>query len=224
MGNRDISLRETGKLDDDVVKVLQAAAEKGIPAVCCNQDLKALWTSGEHYMPGTLEVAYRTHFGGKTIFFGKPDVEFFAAAVDLAMASPEGKHDHPSPESEESSSAAAKFEGYAERKDGLECYRPETIRERRRKLSMAGVRAVHVGDSLQHDVNGAVNAGIDVIFVSKYGVHKKDLYTLKDGDKVGGTNTEVHELDPQDLLNGTCDLCDRLGVLRPSYIVETFSM
>ena len=130
-----------------------------------------------------------------------------------------------SPESEESSSAAAKFEGYAERKDGLECYRPETIRERRRKLSVAGVRAVHVGDSLQHDVNGAVNAGIDVEDSSPSMVYtEKDLYTLKDGDKVGGTNTEVHELDPQDLLNGTCDLCDRLGVLRPSYIVETFSM
>ena len=44
-------------------------------------------------MPGTLEVAPGTHFGGKTIFFGKPDVEFFAAAVDVAMASPEGKYD-----------------------------------------------------------------------------------------------------------------------------------
>ncbi len=220
MGLQDISLRETGELDDDVVKVMQAAAERGIPAVCCNQDLKALWTSGEHYMPGMLEVAYRTQFGGKTIFYGKPDVEFFAAAVDVAISSPDGTYDHFHAESE---SEEKKFGRYAERKDNLECHTPETIRQRRRKLAMSSVKAVHVGDSLHHDVHGAVNAGLDVIFVSKHGVHKKDLYTLKEGIE-GGTAAGVQDLDPQDLLNGTCDLCDRLGMLRPSYIVEAFSM
>jgi HAD superfamily hydrolase (TIGR01459 family) len=223
MGHQDISLRETGELDDDVVKVMQAAADRGIPAVCCNQDLKALWTSGEHYMPGMLEVAYRTRFGGETMFYGKPDPEFFAAAVDVAMASPKGSYNHFADDEDESISAEEKFGRYAERQDGLECYQPDTIRQRRRKLAMAGVKAVHVGDSLHHDINGAVNAGIDVIFVSKYGVHKRDLYKLKDEDGSGETGAGVYEIDPKDLLNGTCDLCDRLGVLRPSYIVEAFS-
>ena len=139
-------------------------------------------------------------------------------------ASEDGSGSSSEPEdSSESESEEEKFGRYAERKDSLECHTPETIRQRRRKLAMSNVKAVHVGDSLHHDVHGAVNAGLDVIFVSKHGVHKKDLYTLKEGSE-GGTAAGVHDLDPQDLLNGTCDLCDRLGILRPSYIVESFSM
>ena len=83
MCSRKISLRETGRLEPEVVHVLKRASERGLTAVCANQDRKAMWTSGEHWMPGRLEEIYRTQYGGCTEFFGKPDLEFFNAALGL---------------------------------------------------------------------------------------------------------------------------------------------
>lgn len=50
-------------------------------------------------------------------------------------------------------------------------------------VQMTNPRVVHVGDSLNHDITGANNAGIDSVFVAETGVHAADLgsdWTLDD--------------------------------------------
>ena len=217
LNSKEISLRETGKLDPEVVHVLKRAKERGLTAVCANQDRKAMWTSGEHYMPGILEEIYRTKYGGKTEFFGKPDLEFFNAAVELgSMAVAAGDKapliDQPlSPQQVEE-----KYGNYASYGDDLECHTQDSMRQRRRDLAIKKrIRCIHVGDSLEHDVHGASNAGLDVIFVTKHGVHKKDLHSEKVSDE---TQQKI------DLLNNVCDLCEKEASHRPSHIVESFRL
>ena len=77
------------------------------------------------------------------------------------------------------------------------------------------VKAIHVGDSLEHDVHGASNAGLDVIFVTKHGVHKKDLHKEEDADEI---KRKI------DLLNNVCELCKREKRHPPSHIVESFKL
>jgi HAD superfamily hydrolase (TIGR01459 family) len=197
--NQIISLRDTGNVEPDVHAVLKRAAEKGLIAVCANQDKVALWADGQpHYMPGILEEAYREQYGGVTEFFGKPDLQFFNAALALAQ------HDGDS---------AGDYESFG---DGLPCHVPETLRTRRAALARCSpvVRAVHVGDSLEHDVNGANNAGLDVLFVTKHGVHRHELHNAPEEEDGGA--------DPARLLRAVCGLCDSQKVHRPSHVVESF--
>ena len=228
MGYQDISLKYTGQLDDEVVDVMTRAAEKGLLGVCANQDKKACWAREEYYMPGMLEEAYRVRFGGETVFYGKPDYEFFTAAVsdrkigqDLKISASKSTKSGNCEEFLRDLSdkeLEAKFGHYDDLRDDLDA------QQRRRKWASEMVKAVHVGDSLQHDVEGAINAGLDVIFVTKHGVHRNDIYTLRDeqAENAGGTAADVEETEPHLLLTGVCQLCDSLNVARPTFILEAF--
>lgn len=217
LNSREISLRETGNLDPEVEHVLSVASKRQLTAVCANQDRKAMWTSGEHYMPGILEEVYRTQYGGKTEFFGKPDLEFFNAAIELGSRAMAAGDEAPLMDQPVSPlQLEEKYGNYASYSDGLECHIQDSMRQRRRSLMMnKRVKAIHVGDSLEHDVHGASNAGLDVIFVTKHGVHKKDLHKEEDADE---TKRKI------DLLNNVCELCKREKRHRPSHIVESFKL
>jgi hypothetical protein len=53
-----ISLYKDGDCDDTLLKTLQIAASRGIPAVCANLDLVAVVPSGIAHMPGVLKSLY----------------------------------------------------------------------------------------------------------------------------------------------------------------------
>jgi ribonucleotide monophosphatase NagD (HAD superfamily) len=53
-----ISLYKDGNADDTLLKTLQIAASRGIPAVCANLDLVAVVPSGIAHMPGVLKSLY----------------------------------------------------------------------------------------------------------------------------------------------------------------------
>eukprot|EP01038_Epipyxis_sp_PR26KG_P009671 gene9671-13021_t len=73
-------------------------------------------------------------------------------------------------------------------------------------------RIVHVGDSLHHDIQGAIETGIDSILITAHGIHKDEL----NDDRIA-----QNEVDKPLLIKVT-DLCDREGVGRPDYIMTDF--
>ena len=89
----------------------------------------------------------------------------------------------------------------------------EAIDKVREGRSADDLRVLHVGDSLHHDVLGAVNAGIDSLFITDYGVHKDVLLPER---TVAGT----HEGRGQ-LVHQVCDLADAESVPRPSFILTS---
>ena len=74
----------SGVIDDAVDSVLSRAAERGIPVVCANMDHTAVLANGAlAYMPGTLLERYHQLGGKAATSFGKPQLQFFEAALDM---------------------------------------------------------------------------------------------------------------------------------------------
>eukprot|EP01036_Dinobryon_divergens_P031113 gene31113-40460_t len=88
-------------------------------------------------------------------------------------------------------------------------------------------RVIHVGDSLHHDIAGAINTGIDSILVTEHGVHRHELRSSDGMDqqadlpscesKAGSAATTTTPL-----LMKVTDLCDREGTGRPYFILRSF--
>ena len=110
----EMELFETGVIDSDVLKILEIAALRRIPAICANIDETAVTAQGVRFMPGLLVRAYQ-ELGGTCEVFGKPYEAHFAALLSRA-----------------SSVHVTRF--------------PRT--------SAKPFTAVHVGDSLVHDITG----------------------------------------------------------------------
>ena len=61
----ELELFKTGDIDKCVQRDMNIAIEKGITAICCNQDYKAIMPGGKvNFMPGILRDAYE-ELGGK---------------------------------------------------------------------------------------------------------------------------------------------------------------
>lgn len=68
-------------------------------------------------------------------------------------------------------------------------------------------KCIHIGDSIKHDVNGAQNANIDSLLITKDGIHKDELYVLHNR-----------------LVNKVKILCQRENTEIPKYICETLEL
>jgi len=77
-----------------------------------------------------------------------------------------------------------------------------------RKLGLEKERVCHVGDSLHHDISGAVNAGVPVVFVTS-GIHRMTF------------GTGFGELPGEGVLEEVME--KEVGAMRPSHVVPAFS-
>ena len=79
-----LDFMNNGVIDDALETVLRRAAQRSIPVVCANMDLTAVLASGAlAYMPGTLLERYRQLGGETATSFGKPQLQFFEAALEM---------------------------------------------------------------------------------------------------------------------------------------------
>jgi ribonucleotide monophosphatase NagD (HAD superfamily) len=84
-------------------------------------------------------------------------------------------------------------------------------------------RILHVGDSVHHDLKGAHNAKIDCLLVTANGVHIDvlgDVEEETEGPRIEDHCGQVQGQPP--LLMRVTDLCDRVGVKRPLYVIRNF--
>lgn len=99
-------------------------------------------------------------------------------------------------------------------------------------------RAIHLGDSLHHDIAGAHAGGIDSVLVTKWGVHAKQLNAistepsqmlnthtvnsiLNSEEQRGETGQRKGEIrDKSAYLRRVMNLCDSEAVKRPVYIID----
>eukprot|EP00596_Hydrurales_sp_CCMP1899_P006136 CAMPEP_0119051940 /NCGR_PEP_ID=MMETSP1177-20130426/73391_1 /TAXON_ID=2985 /ORGANISM="Ochromonas sp, Strain CCMP1899" /LENGTH=207 /DNA_ID=CAMNT_0007031313 /DNA_START=631 /DNA_END=1254 /DNA_ORIENTATION=- len=179
-----ISLYKDGDADETLLKTLQVAASRGIPAVCANLDMVAVVPSGIAYMPGVLKGIYEG-LGGTCVGFGKPNKEYFDSAVSAASI-------------------------VHRQKNGLS--------------NDAKLRAIHIGDSIIHDIAGAHAAKLDSILVTEYGVHKEELQNTRIIQTPNCNNDPNHEnleipLEPS-LIEKVCTLSDREDTARPTFILQ----
>ena len=89
------------------------------------------------------------------------------------------------------------------------------------------LRALHIGDSLCHDVAGATLAGIDSVLVTADGVHRAALTDTRAAQlesERGEKNRALLDFDgpplEKSLLQKVCDLADELMTPRPTFIVK----
>jgi HAD superfamily hydrolase (TIGR01459 family) len=92
-------------------------------------------------------------------------------------------------------------------------------------------RALHIGDSLHHDIAGAHAADIESLMITKHGVHRVEFYGSGSIDsEVGMGATTILRPDTgivdnslsskQILLRKVIDLCGKEGIQTPDYILE----
>src|SRR5262249_38124304 len=67
----------------DYRELLRPAAQRQIPALCCNPDLDMLTPSGIHPAPGAIAGLYE-RLGGAVTFIGKPERAIYDFAVTAA--------------------------------------------------------------------------------------------------------------------------------------------
>lgn len=136
--------------------LLDIALKRGIPVLCCNPDRVVVKPSGlQAVCPGTL-AAYYEENGGRVLYCGKPYPEVYEMCVNLALAE---KTEEEAVLDESTFPAAA-----------ATATATAAISATSAKLK----RAVAVGDSLHHDIAGALAAGINSVFVCG-GVHAVEL-------------------------------------------------
>ena len=122
----ELELFKTGDIDKCVQRDMNIAIEKGITAICCNQDYKAIMPGGKvNFMPGILRNAYE-ELGGEVKSWGKPDQEFFDAAIDKA------------------------YELYAASFSSSSQAQAQAPKSRKK------FRVLHIGDSIHHDISGDI--------------------------------------------------------------------
>lgn len=197
-GEHSISLGDTGLLDEIPAQTLARAASLGLPAVCANVDMKAVSASNiVRYMPGNLAKAYEA-MGGKVFSFGKPSREFFGMALEKAVS----KIKAASPNSADE---------YLLLRNG---------NAGQRSLPKTGVRrlrAIHVGDSLEHDVAGAHASSIDSLLITRHGIHKDEL------DEEINKNSDGEET-PSLLLRAVIGVCKKENAKPPTFILPEFRL
>ena len=82
------------------------------------------------------------------------------------------------------------------------------------------LRALHIGDSVLHDIEGAYNVGIDSVLVTEHGVHRDELQDTRKAPTEISVDAPWDSPPEKSLVQKVCDLCDREGVHRPSYIIR----
>ena len=80
------------------------------------------------------------------------------------------------------------------------------------------LRALHIGDSIHHDILGAHNINIDSILITEYGVHRDELQDTRKTPTEKSVDSPWDSPPEKSLVQKVCDLCDAEGVPRPSYI------
>ena len=79
-----LEFMSSGVIEASLEAVLKRAVQRNIPVVCANMDLTAVLASGQlAYMPGTLLNRYQQMGGTFFTSFGKPQLQFFEAALDM---------------------------------------------------------------------------------------------------------------------------------------------
>lgn len=211
-GRQPVTLSCTGVVDACVHEVLTEAAHRGLPALCANMDMQARMSNEIRYMPGVLKAHYEG-IGGSVVAFGKPRAEFFDAALALALERLQ---------QQQAGNGQVRVE-LARNGDGAKNIpRPGILR----------ARALHVGDSLQHDIDGAFNARIDSLLITDHGIHR-DEFASKMGAGVAcvdtasgpGTCNGLLPLEPApepSLIRLVTNYAERLGHSAPTYIIRTF--
>lgn len=149
-----IQLSLQGGMSPLAEQSLRAAAQRGLPAYCANIDMAARMQEELQPMPGVLRRQYEA-LGGQVQCFGKPLAACFDAALGLALQRRQEQHSVPG----ETLELARNGDG------ALNLPRPGIKR----------LRAIHVGDSLEHDIDGAAVARIDSLLVTEHGIHKDEL-------------------------------------------------
>ena len=196
-GEHSISLGDTGVLDEIAVQTLTRAASLGLPAVCANVDMKAVSASNVvRFMPGNLAAAYKA-LGGTVFSFGKPSREFVDMALEKALSKIKAMSSNSSDE-------------YLLLRNG---------NAGQRSLPKAGVRrlrAVHAGDSLEHDVAGAHASSIDSLLITRHGIHKNEL------DEEINKNSDG-EASPS-LLRAVLAVCQKDNAKPPTFILPEFCL
>ena len=174
--------------------VFRRAAVRGLPAVCANPDFLAVRGDGSTaHMPGCLAdlydeecaaVARRGHEYGDCT----DAAQGVGASRTLRFGKPSRDHFMEAIKTVQEEQSAAGSDG-----------KP--------------LKVLHVGDSLHHDVLGAVNADIDSLFIADYGVHKDVLLPV-------GATAGAHE-HRGDLVHKVCDLASAESMPRPTFILST---
>jgi HAD superfamily hydrolase (TIGR01459 family) len=74
----------------DYRRMLSAAAERKIPALCCNPDLERLTSRGVESAPGAIAQIYE-ELGGKVTYVGKPHPAIYDHAIAAARCPPRSR-------------------------------------------------------------------------------------------------------------------------------------
>ena len=127
---------------DDWMPLLRDAQRIGLPMVCLNPDLEVVKQTGERFeCAGVLAHAYES-FGGKVHWFGKPYPAVYEECLNILFPSP------------------SQGEGRVGVKQDNPHPDPLPKREREKE------RVLAIGDSLDTDIPGAQNFGIDSVLVT----------------------------------------------------------
>ena len=201
-----LGLGDEGAINEAGMLVLERAARAGIKAVCANIDLKAVDAHGNiRWMPGNLLEKYK-ELGGECLGFGKPKEEFFNTALEMAISQLQAQC---------TVSPVYSFQ----------VIRNGAGKDNMQKPGVRLVRAIHVGDSLEHDIAGARAARIDSLLITNAGIHKDDFavpaqQAVSAGPGAGGESCNA-ELAPQapSLLHTVLSFCEEHGYHPPTFIL-----
>lgn len=246
-----IDFKNTGQLPTIVQSILRSCASKAIPAVCCNMDERAVHAGIAHYMPGLFMKLYQT-MGGSVQGFGKPDTRFFEAACVYAEMDEKEEMKSRVYDNNGGLGVGGNHPVYLRAYDSYSSTPPTTsstsggstpsLQQQAQQRIANNItqnkkrRYIHVGDSLAHDIEGAMGSGVDAILVTGHGVHRKDFYyddesrngngysnNNDDGKGKGSNTNESRDGDDGNavLLHKVCDYVDSKGYSRPTYVMES---
>mmetsp|Transcript_29325 Transcript_29325/g.40304 ORF Transcript_29325/g.40304 Transcript_29325/m.40304 type:complete len:299 (+) Transcript_29325:219-1115(+) len=197
-----LSLFYNGQIDFSMMEVLKIAQSRKIPAICANMDFSAMLANGKlAYMPGILKREYEM-MGGEVVCFGKPQKDFFEEAIGLGT------------------------KAFLKDNNDNEMNLSSSLAKKKR------VRVIHVGDSLHHDIAGAAAAGIDSLLITQHGVHREDLLEEETNQSISAMPSFITHcndaveaaVEVPPLLMRVTDICDRLQVARPYFILRSFAV
>lgn len=197
-----IDVGSSGTIGEKTRSVLQQACSRGIPAVCANVDIKAVTENGIRYMPGVL-MKYYASIGGTVHCFGKPYAQCFETALGLAVDSIQSTE-----------------------KDVVHLALNGAGAKNMPQPGKRIVRAIHVGDSLQHDIAGARASRIDSLLITSHGIHCNDFHALMELPAAPSHTEGRHSCkeSPASLLRAVCDYCEREGEPTPTFIASAFTI
>lgn len=186
----DMQFTNTGIIDETVLPLLLTAAKRGLPSICANMDVTVVNDNKTFYMAGFLHNYYKqlTSGAANVIGFGKPDPAFFRQGMELGAAATLPLD----------SAAAAPTNTTA-----------DTI-----SRWISHRRVVHLGDSLHHDIAGAVATNIDSVFITHHGVHREAFVDYVE-------TTTCTDSQQKRLLEITMSLCEQEKCPSPTYILTS---